>query len=116
MGRVTFGRDRVVGIEGSPEGGHFSLRPLTWEGSGLVVNAEPTGPDPEIRVQLVSSETHDPLPGYTFETCEPVRLDGLDQRLGWNGSAVIGEEVSRESLRLHFRVRSMRIYAFQFVD
>ncbi len=116
VGRVTFGRDRVVGIEGSAEGGQFSLRPLAFEGSGLVINAEPTGPDPEIHVQLVSSETHDPIAGYTFGSCEPVRQDGLDQRLRWNGSAAIGEEVSRESLRLHFRIRSMRIYAFQFVD
>ena len=116
VGRVTFGRDRVVGIEGSDEGGHFSLRPLAWEGSGLVINAEPTGPDPEIRAQLVSSETNDPLEGYGFEDCRPIREDGLDQRLRWKGDGTIGDSVPRESLRLHFRIRSMRIYAFQFVD
>ena len=55
-------------------------------------------------------------PGTPSKTASRCGEDGLDQRLRWNGSAVIGEDVSRESLRLHFRIRSMRIYAFQFVD
>jgi hypothetical protein len=67
VSRVTLKRDRVQGIEGRREGSHFSTRPLSFEGRRLVLNAEPTGPDPEIRVQLLSSETNDPLAGYTFE-------------------------------------------------
>ena len=116
VGRVTFKRDRVIGIEGNTAGGHFSLRPLAFAGSRLVINAEPTGPDPEIRVQLVSSESHDPIEGYTFDCCAPISADGLDLPVSWNGSETIADALSRESLRLHFQIRSMRVYAFQFVD
>lgn len=115
VSRVTLKRDRVIGIEGDREGGHFSTRPLCFEGDRLVINAEPNGPDPEIRVQLLSSETNDPIEGYTFETCRPITEDGLDIPVIWNGRDRIGAEIPRASVRLHLRIRSMRIYAFQFV-
>ena len=117
VGRVTFKRDRVVGLEGRSDdgGGHFSTRPLASDGGRLVVNAEPTGPDPEIRVQLLSAETHDPIEGYSFDNCQPLVEDGLDMPVVWNGSDIVPENLARASMRLHFRVRSMRIYAFQFV-
>lgn len=114
ISRVTVKRDRILGIEGAPDGGHFSTRPLAFAGNRLVVNAEPTGSDPEIRVQLVASDTNEPIPGYTFEDCRPISADGLDTPVVWNGQAEIGDAVSRESVRLHARIRSMRIYAFQF--
>ena len=108
-------RDRVLGIEGRGEGGHFSTRPVSFEGSRLVINAEPTGPDPELQVQFLSSETNDPIEGYTFQQCRAINTDGLDTPVVWEGKERIGGEVSRESVRLHFKVRSMRVYAFQFL-
>ena len=115
VSRVTLKRDRVLGIEGRGEGGHFSTRPLSFEGTRLVVNAEPTGPDPELQVQFLSSDTNDPIDGYTFDRCQPINTDGLDIPVVWEGKERIGAEVSRESVRLHFKVRSMRVYAFQFL-
>lgn len=115
VSRVTFKRDRVVGIEGSSEGGHFSTRPISFEGCRLVVNAEPTGPDPELRVQLLSSETDKPYDGYMFSGCRPIREDGLDSLVAWDAKEGIGPEVPRESVRLHFQLRDMRLYAFQFL-
>lgn len=115
VSRVTLKRDRVVGIEGRPEGGHCATRPLAFEGSHLVVNAEPTGPDPELRVQLLSAQTHAPIAGYAFEQCRPIRADGLDAPVVWEGSAGIGADVPRAAVRLHFRLRAMRLYAFQFL-
>jgi hypothetical protein len=116
VSRVTLKRDRVVGIEGAGAGGHFSTRLLRFTGNSLLINAEPTGPDPEIRVQLISGETGKPIDGYTFETCRPIGEDGVATPVLWNGKPIIGQEVPREGARLHFRIRSMRIYAFQFVE
>jgi hypothetical protein len=114
VSRVTFKRDRIIGIEGDHNDGHFSTRPLCFDGNRLVINAEPTGPDSEIRVQLLSAETNKPIEGYTFETCRSITDDGLDSPVIWNGSDLIGPDVPREAVRLHVRIRSMRIYAFQF--
>ncbi|MBM3262166.1 MAG: hypothetical protein FJY97_01860 [candidate division Zixibacteria bacterium] len=114
VSRVTTKRDRVTGIEGAPEGGHFSTRPISFMGDRLIINAEPVGPDPEIRVQLLSSVTHQPLPGYTFEDCVPLREDGTGLPVMWQGETMIGDDVPRGSVRLHIRIRAMRMYAFRF--
>ena len=115
VSRVTFERDRILGLEGAAAGGHFATRPLAFSGSRLVLNAEPTGPEPQIRVQLLDAETGDPIEKYTFETCRPLCANGLDMTVVWQGGEQIGDEVSRRAVRLHFEVRSMRLYAFQFL-
>lgn len=115
MSRVTFKRERILGIEGNATGGHFSTRPLSFAGNRLVVNAEPTGPNPELRFQLLSAETNQPLPGYTFDDCQAIHGDVLDGPVVWNGSAALGPDVPRAAVRLHCRVRDMRVYAFQFL-
>lgn len=115
ISRVTVKRDRIIGIEGRPEGGHFSTRPLAFEGCRLVVNAEPTGPDPELRVQQLSAQTDKPFTGYTFDAYRPIRSEGLDTPVVWDGPACFGSEISRQAIRLHFQLREMRVYAFQFL-
>ena len=70
---------------------------------------------PEIRVQILSSETNESIEEYTFEKCRPISTDGVNTSVEWEGKEGIGGEVSRESVRLHFKIRSMRVYAFQFL-
>ena len=114
VSRVVLKRDRVVGIEAKDEPGHFSTRTVSFEGDLLRVNVEPTGPNPELRVQLINWEDGTPIEGYTFEQCQPMATDSLDEVVRWEGRERIGPEVPREAVRLHFRLRDTRIYAFQF--
>ena len=119
---VTFKRDRILGIEGQKQGGHFVTRPLKFDGKQLFINAVPTSVDgsessndsSEILVQIVDPHTAKPLPGYTFKECQPIKEDGLDVPVKWNGNSIIGPEVSRKFIALHFKIRSMQIYSFQF--
>jgi hypothetical protein len=124
MGRVRFGRDRIVGIEAGSEEGNFGTRELIFEGRSLVVNAEPTGPDAELRVQIVTGvrtqfhhEAKNPAPitGRTFEECKPITTDELDGVVTWENGSDLGRW-SGKPVRLHFHLRSMRLYAFQFVS
>lgn len=127
MGRVVFRRDRLVGIEAGAEEGTFATRPLLFEGRRLVVNAEPVGQGAELRVRLVgvgveAAESQargkymdDAVAaGFGFEDCVPVTGDGLDAEVRWAG-AELGKWVGKP-VRLQFRMRSMRVYGFQFVD
>lgn len=126
MSRVTFGRDRIVGIEAGQEIGNFATRPLIFNGRRLVVNVEPIGADPELRVQLIKCEPNSkPTLGElaaeeqiitrrTFDQCTPITTDELDAGVGWKEGLELGEW-SGKPIRLHFHLRSMRIYAFQFV-
>jgi len=124
MGRVRFGRDRIVGIEAGAEQGNFATREMVFQGRRLVVNAEPTGPDAELRVQLVTGERTQfhremrnpaPVAGRTFEECKPLTTDQMDGTVSWESGSELGEW-SGKPVRLHFHLRSMRVYAFQFVS
>ena len=137
MGRVEFKRDRIVGIESGPDGGAFWTRPLLFEGKRLVVNVEPTGPDARLEVQLIGvgigtakpdwpenelahwnlrdGAKDGPCPGYSFNENIPITSDELDAPVKWKERSSVGEWAGKP-VRLHFRLRSMRIYAFQFVS
>ena len=78
MGRVVIKRERIVGIEAGDDIGRFSTRPLKFSGKNLFLNIEPIGPEAELRVQLLSAETNEPIEGYTFDKCEPMSADSLD--------------------------------------
>jgi hypothetical protein len=126
MGRVPFKRDRVVGIEAASEGGGFWTRPLLFEGRTLAINAEPTGPDARLEVQLLSVGTAPPpawargdgvndgaCRGFAFEDCIPSGEDALDSFVRWKQGPSVADWAGKP-VRLQFRLRSMRVYAFQF--
>jgi hypothetical protein len=114
MGRAVLTRDRIVGIEAGEQEGTFCTRPLVFEGRRLLLNLEPTGPDPWLTVQVVSADDEEPFPGYTSEESIPLMKDELDAVATWKKGADLGQFAGRP-VRLHFRLKSMRIYAFQFV-
>ncbi len=125
MGRILFKRDRILGIEAGDKPGTFWTRPLLFAGRRLVVNVEPTGPNPELRVQLLGvgidpenrgryrSQDAAP-PGYGFADSVPITEDSLDAVVRWKRGAELGEWAGKP-VRLHVRLRDVRIYAFQFV-
>ena len=125
MGRVTFGRDRFVGIEAGSELGIFATREIRFAGRRLTVNAEPTGEEAELRVQVVRGDTtppagsfprHDgpPIEGLTFDRCRPLNVDALDAPVTWDGGASLGAWAGKP-VRLQFHLRRMRVYGFRFV-
>ena len=124
MGRVVFKRDRIVGIEAEAHEGTFWTRPLLFEGRRLVVNVEPTGPDPRLKVQLLAVDpesfesywTDDtPAPGYSFADSIPLTSDELDGVVRWTHGAELGQWAGKP-VRLHFLLRDVRLYAFQFAE
>lgn len=127
MGRVVFKKDRILGIEAGETEGTFLTRPLIFEGGRLIVNAEPTGPDPQLRVQLVASDSvpvrhpargtyleDEPVQGMTFDDAVPITGDDVDGEVRWQSDAQLADWNGRP-VQLQFRIRSMRIYAFQFM-
>ena len=127
MGRVVFMKDRIVGIEAGEEEGTFLTRSLLFHGGRLLVNAEPTGPNPQLRVQLVASDvapvTHpakgryleeEVVQGMAFEDAVPITDDEVDGEVRWQSTARLADWAGRP-VKLQFRFRSMRIYAFQFM-
>ena len=116
MSRVTFKRDRIVGIEAGGEEGQFITRPMQLGGPKILVNFEPITPEAKLKAQLVSIHTKEPVPGYSFDDCTPVTTDGLDSVVRWKDHPTIGAEVLAKPVRLHFRFNDARLYAFQAAE
>jgi len=81
----------------------------------LIVNSEPLGLNAELKVQLRSEETGEAIPGYDFESCEPIKSDGTRTVVKWKGKNGLDSSISRKSVRLQFNMQSTRIYSFQFI-
>jgi len=128
MGRAVFKRDRILGIEAGPREGVFSTRALLFDGRRLVINAEPIGPDPRIQVQLIGvglnevrrsklpvSREDAVVEGCSFADSIPITSDVLDGEVRWRTKDSIAEWAGKP-VRLHFRIKNMRIYSFQFLE
>ena len=126
MSRVVFPRDRILGIEAGSDEGTFATRPLIFEGKRLTLNVEPTGDAPEVRVRLIAVEHEETesaargkyrqdavVQGFGFADGIPLTTDELDGAVRWEGNADLGGW-SGKPVRLHFRLRNMRIYGFRF--
>ena len=113
VSRVTFKRDRIVGIQAVGGEAQFTTRPLRVAAGGLTVNVERTGADPWLSAQLLGADGA-PVPGHTFAECRPVTGDGLDAPVIWTGGRPLPAEVLQAGVRLHVQYRDLRFYAFQF--
>lgn len=114
VNRITFKRDRIVGIEADPAGGQFITRPLALGGTRLVLNIEPLGPEAVLRAQLISIEDGKPVPGYAFEDCLPLTDDDLHAPVVWGGRERIDSDVASRPVQLHIQFKNIRLYAFEF--
>ena len=114
-------------IEAGSGEGTFATRPLLFAGNRLVVNCEPLGPDARLQVQLIGvgiapgedavrGKFFDDavIPGFEFAKSHPIATDELDGAVRWSSDAELGSWAGK-AVRLHFRLRNMRIYAFQFI-
>ena len=63
----------------------------------------------------IQDETGQPLPGFTFEDAVSVDRNGVAQEVWWHGGPDVGS-VSGRPARLKIKMRSARLYAFQFVE
>ena len=130
MSRLTFDRDRFVGIEAGSERGIFATREISFAGSRLIVNVEPLGPDAALRVQVVEGDRAAPpgsptgsfprhdgprIAGLTFDRCRVVSQDALDAPVTWDGDARLCAWAGKP-VRLQFHLRQMRIYGFRFAE
>lgn len=61
------------------------------------------------------SEDGNPHEGYDLDLADAVTGNGLDKKASWNGIGDVGDLAGRPT-RLRFTMRSMKLYAFQFVQ
>ncbi|MFC1453185.1 hypothetical protein ACFLSJ_07590 [Verrucomicrobiota bacterium] len=103
--------DGFVSLDAGPEGGELVTPPLVFSGSRLKLNID-CGAMGEAWVELLDEEGN-ALPGYTLQDSVPIDRNGVAQEAWWrNGPDV--RPLAGRPVRLRIKMRSAKLYAFQF--
>ena len=109
--RVRQRLDGFVSADADCTGGEFLTPPLTFSGRRLCLNADCGGLG-EIWVELQDAAGM-PLPGFSMDETVSIDRNGTAQEVWWKAGPDVGCLAGR-SIRLRFRMRSAKLYAFQF--
>jgi len=103
-------RGRLAALEASGSGS-FSTLPLLFSGRRLLLNVQ-TAKAGKVLVEVADSRGK-PLPGRSFNECDPIVGDYFDIPVTWRGDADLGYE-NGQPVILRFRMRAARLFAFEF--
>jgi hypothetical protein len=133
IGLATIRRDGFVALEvgqigsgrvtADPSGrtsagageGYFRTKHFTFTGDKLFLNVDSAAhgrANGVTRVEFVEPDDT-PIPGFTREECDPIKVDSLRQLVTWEGNPDICRLQDR-IVRLKFYCRSTRLYSFWF--
>ena len=104
--------DGFVSVDAGSDDGWLVTPPIAFEGSRLQLNID-CGAMGEAWVEL-QDEAGKLFPGYAFEDAVSVDRNGVAQEVWWQTGPDVGS-LSGRPVRLKLRMRSAKLYAFQFV-
>lgn len=103
--------NRFVSLKAGDEPAIAVTRPMDSSRLGknaLLVNADAAGG--EVLVQALDAQGV--LPGFSFGDCDPITSNGTAITVKWRGTAALPRSAGQ--LRLEFKFRNARLYAFSF--
>jgi hypothetical protein len=111
IGLLTAERDRLIGVRPSSDGFGFVLtRAFDPRGKRLLVNAKVDG---ELRAEL-RGPRNKPIPGWTFEECDPVTTSSFAEEVTWQGRS-LGDALHPE-LAVCLRLSRATIFTFELLN
>lgn len=105
--------DGFVSADAAYDGGEFVTPPIRFSGSRLLLNLN-AGAMGTARVGILDAEGN-PVPGRGLAECDLMGGNRVDQPVTFGGEGDLSGLRGRP-VRLHFRMRAAKLYAFQFVD
>ena len=105
--------DGFVSVDAGPEDGWFVTPPVEFAGNRLQLNVD-CGAMGEAWVEI-QDESGQPLPGYALEDAVSVDRNGIAQEVWWRGGSALSS-LSGRPIRLKIKMRSAKLFAFQFVE
>jgi len=114
ISRVVLRRDGFVSVRAAFAGGEFTTPVLRFAGEQLLLNVD-TSACGEMRVELLD-EQGQPIPNYTLQDCDLVHTaNEINRVVKWKGESAV-KDLAGKPVRLHFVMRDLDLYAFQFAD
>ncbi len=105
-------RDGFLSADAGSAGGELTTPLLTFTGDSLHLNCDGSAGG-WLQVEVLDAQDQ-PVAGYTLSEADDLRGNGVDKQVTWQGRADLGD-LSGRAIRLHFVMRSMKLFAFQFV-
>lgn len=111
--RYTIRLDGFVSLNALYRGGQMTTKPLTFDGSQLVVNYA-TSAAGTMKIEIQDAEGT-PVPSFTLEDSAELFGDSTTQVVSWKNGADVSQLVGKP-IRLHFELKDGDLYSFQFSD
>ncbi len=112
ISRAILRLDGFVAATADYAGGIFLTPAMRFEGKRLALNLD-TGAGGYAKVEILE-ESGKPIPGFTFQEADERNGNSVSMPVTWKGNPDIAA-LSGKAVRLHVRMRSARLYAFQFL-
>ncbi len=110
--RTTQRVDGFVSVDAGMSGGSFTTPPLRFEGRQLALNVNASAMG-EVLVEL-RDEKGVPIKGFTFGECDPIHQNHLARVVTWKGKSDV-QSLTSQPIRIAFKLRAVKLYAFQFL-
>jgi len=104
--------DGFVSIDAGPSGGELVTPPIQFEGNRLNLNID-CGAMGEAWVEIQDAHAR-PISGYSFNESVSVDRNGIAQEVWWQKGPDVSE-LAGQPIRLHVKMRSAKLFAFQFI-
>ena len=103
--------DGFVSLDADYAGGEFTTPLVRFKGNALVLNVD-TSAGGCVWVEILD-ENDTPIPGFTESQCRPISGNSVRMPVSWTDKADLGT-LAGKPVRLRFRMRDCKLYAFQF--
>jgi len=113
ISRLVLRLDGFVSADADYQGGEIISRPIRFEGSRLELNMD-AGAGGSVRVGLLDPEG-EPIPGYSLEESQVLDGNSVRRLVSWRKGPDLSA-LSGQPVRLHWKLRDVKLYAFQFRD
>ena len=111
--RLVLPRHRLASVHARAKQGEFTTRPVTFDGSRLVLNYS-TSAAGSVQVEL-QDEQGQPLPGFALADMLPLYGDELDAAIAWKSGGDLSKLKGRP-VRVRVALQDADLYALRFAD
>jgi hypothetical protein len=92
---------------GPKNGGGIVTRLIRWPGGDLIVNADASGGELNVRV---SDEKRHPVAGFDYSDRKAESVDSTGHLVRWGARSL--DEMTGEIIRIEFSIRDADLYGF----
>ena len=111
--RAILRLDGFVSADAAYTGGSLTTPPIVFEGNRLELNIDTSaGGVAQIEIREASGE---PIRGYSLAEADELNGNSVRVPVSWQGKTDVSVLAGR-AVKLHFKLRDSKLYAFQFVD